>query len=103
MDELQQEKGRFLVELEQEEEMVCFGCIIVSRKITSHLFSLYLFLYPSSQLTNTLQKQLEEVRQDKAKLEQQIEHEKQVHASLESQLMGMQGKQLPMKESLEEE
>ena len=104
MDELQQEKGRIIVELEREEEMVRFALCYCSVGNPMHFsFSLYLFFYTSSQLTNTLQKQLEEVRRDKAKLEQQIEHEKQVHASLESQLMGMQGKQLPIKESLEEE
>lgn len=61
LDDLQQEKGRIIVELEREEEM----------------------------LTNTLQKKLNEVRREKAILEKQIENESRSHSNLQEQLAGI--------------
>ena len=54
-------------------------------------------------MTNTLQKKLDEVRKEKAKLEQQIEEEKKIHATLEAELGGMRDKHLSVAEALEEE
>jgi predicted nuclease with TOPRIM domain len=54
LDTVQREKGRIIVELEREEEM----------------------------LTNTLQRRLNEVRKEKALLEQQIEREHEEQARL---------------------
>jgi hypothetical protein len=58
LDVLQQEKGRIIVELEREEEL----------------------------LTNTLQKKLDQVRREKEALEKQIERERSAHVALEEQL-----------------
>lgn len=58
---LQKEKGRIIVELEREEEM----------------------------LTNSLQKKLNEVRREKALLEQQIEREHSANTDLRSRLGGV--------------
>lgn len=58
MENVQQEKGRIILELEREEEM----------------------------LTNTLQKKLDQVRKEKALLEKKIEREQISHATLEERL-----------------
>jgi len=58
LDLLQKEKGRIIVELEREEEM----------------------------LTNTLQKKLNEVRREKAELEKQIEREHTFNLELKAKL-----------------
>lgn len=55
------------------------------------------------QLTNTLQKKLNEVRREKALLEQQIEREKQSHVLLQSQLSDLRNSHLTVAEHLEEE
>ena len=55
------------------------------------------------QLTNTLQKKLNEVRREKAVLEEQIENEKLVHADLEKELCGLRDKHIPVAAALEEE
>jgi hypothetical protein len=57
----------------------------------------------SLQLTNTLQKKLDQVRREKALLEEQIEHEKKSHAILETQLSGLRDNHLTVAEALEEE
>lgn len=56
VDNLQQEKGRIILDLEREEEM----------------------------LTNGLQKKLEQVKREKALLEQQIKREEKAHAQLQN-------------------
>jgi len=56
VDGLQKEKGRIIVELEREEEM----------------------------LTNTLQKKLNQVRREKAELQKQIQREHELKVKLES-------------------
>jgi len=55
------------------------------------------------QLTNTLQRKLEEVRQEKALLEQQIEREKKSHSVLQKQLSGLRSNHISAAEALEEE
>jgi predicted nucleic acid-binding Zn-ribbon protein len=55
------------------------------------------------QLTNTLQKKLDQVRREKALLEEQIEHEKKAHATLQTQLSGLRDSHLTVAEALEEE
>jgi len=56
------------------------------------------------QLTNTLQKKLDEVRREKSQLEQQIEHEKKANADLKLQLSDLRGDKLTTSaEALEEE
>lgn len=63
LEDMQQEKGRIILELEREEEL----------------------------LTNTLQKQLSEVRREKALLQQQIDREKRLKSSLEGQFSTLKG------------
>jgi predicted nucleic acid-binding Zn-ribbon protein len=53
------------------------------------------------QLTNTLQKKLDEVRREKALLQEQIEHEKKSHATLQTQLSGLRDSHLTVAEALE--
>ena len=63
-------------------------------------------LLTQPQLTNTLQRKLDEVRREKSQLERQIEHEKKANASLQTQLIAMRGttKLVPANaEALEEE
>jgi predicted nucleic acid-binding Zn-ribbon protein len=55
------------------------------------------------QLTNTLQKKLDEVRKEKALLQEQIEYEKKSHATLQTQLSGLRDSHLSVAEALEEE
>jgi predicted nucleic acid-binding Zn-ribbon protein len=56
-----------------------------------------------SQLTNTLQKKLNEVRHEKTLLEEQIEREKHAHFILEKQLSEIRNSHLPVAEMLEDE
>jgi len=62
LDQVQQEKGRIIVELEREEEM----------------------------MTNTLQKQLHELQREKSVLQQQIDREKRSNSSLSTHLSSLQ-------------
>lgn len=55
------------------------------------------------QLTNTLQKKLNEVRREKAVLEQQIEKEKRSQTRLQTQLSDLRNEHLSIAEHLEEE
>ena len=56
------------------------------------------------QLTNTLQKKLDEVRSEKNQLEKQIEQEKKANAVLQTQLSGLRSnKHMATAEALEEE
>ena len=59
----------------------------------------------AKQLTNTLQRKLDEVRREKSQLERQIEHEKKANASLQTQLNALRGNKLVAGnvEALEEE
>ncbi|KAL7564830.1 hypothetical protein ACA910_021086 [Epithemia clementina (nom. ined.)] len=81
LDYLQQEKGRIIFDLEREEEM----------------------------LTNSLQKQLNEVRKEKALLQQQIDREKKSNSSMENHLSDLKERnlatmsQVPEEENEEEE
>eukprot|EP00545_Synedropsis_sp_CCMP1620_P003239 CAMPEP_0119006348 /NCGR_PEP_ID=MMETSP1176-20130426/2247_1 /TAXON_ID=265551 /ORGANISM="Synedropsis recta cf, Strain CCMP1620" /LENGTH=282 /DNA_ID=CAMNT_0006958257 /DNA_START=102 /DNA_END=950 /DNA_ORIENTATION=- len=76
MENVQQEKGRIILELEREEEM----------------------------LTNTLQKKLDQVRKEKALLEKKIESEHIAHAALEERLNSVQAitKNHGIEDSIEE-
>lgn len=75
LEVLQQEKGRIIVELEREEEM----------------------------LTNTLQKKLNQVRKEKAALEEQIESEKKSHNTLQTQLSDMRDRVAPHRADTQQE
>merc|ERR1712226_239226 len=75
LDDLQQEKGRIILDLEREEEM----------------------------LTNTLQKQLNEVRREKSLLQQQIEREKKSNSTLVSHLSSLKESNVAMDEVTEED
>jgi uncharacterized protein (DUF2344 family) len=55
------------------------------------------------QLTNTLQRKLDQVREEKAVLEKQIEREKKAHVILQSQLSDLRNQHLSVAEALEEE
>jgi uncharacterized protein (DUF2344 family) len=55
------------------------------------------------QLTNTLQRKLEQVKDEKAALERQIEREKKAHVVLQSQLSDLRNQHLSVAEALEEE
>lgn len=109
LDTVQKEKGRIIVELEREEEMVRLNrspMRLVAYDVpgdhdTQRLTSCTLLLAP--QLTNTLQRKLNEVRREKALLEKQIEHEKTSHADLQAQLSGLRDSHLSVAEALEEE
>jgi hypothetical protein len=90
LDGLQKEKGRIIVELEREEEMVSFPYFLLSSLYSESytqyccdkfLFLILLFIF-NTQLTNTLQKKLNQVRREKESLEQQIEREHLVNARL---------------------
>lgn len=89
---LQQEKGRIIVELEREEEMVClcdivYFVVIVCFNADSFLTALvFPQQYNIFQLTNTLQKKLDEVKREKLLLEQQIESEQFSHGELKNKL-----------------
>jgi hypothetical protein len=54
-------------------------------------------------LTNTLQKKLEQVRQEKLVLEEKIEREKLANATLQTQLSDLRNSQLAVAKALEEE
>lgn len=54
----------------------------------------YAFHWHNKQLTNTLQRKLDEVRREKSQLERQIEQEKNANASLQSQLNALRGNKL---------
>jgi hypothetical protein len=54
-------------------------------------------------LTNTLQRKLTQVKEEKAVLEKQIEREKKAHAILQSQLSDLRNQHLSVAEALEEE
>jgi hypothetical protein len=55
------------------------------------------------QLTNTLQKKLNEVRREKALLQQQIDQERKSHAGLQSQLSDLRDSKMAHAEALEEQ
>ena len=99
LEKVQREKGKIIVELEREEEMVSqkfesvawYVCMFdgveyvymfdgVEFTLTLSSFSFH--YQPTHQLTNTLQKKLNEVRKEKAILEQQIEREHEEQARL---------------------
>jgi hypothetical protein len=112
LDTVQQEKGRIIVELEREEEMVswlelfeCSWSVCLCYRKRSHSQNRVSLstIMPSIQLTNTLQKKLDQVRREKALLEEQIEHEKKSHATLQTQLSGLRDSHLTVAEALEEE
>jgi hypothetical protein len=54
-------------------------------------------------LTNTLQKKLDKVRQEKRVLEEKIEREKLANATLQTQLSDLRNSQLAVAKALEEE
>jgi len=54
-------------------------------------------------LTNTLQKKLDEVRQEKSLLEKQIDREHRANAVLQTQLSDLRNNHLSVAEALEEE
>jgi len=56
-----------------------------------------------TQLTNTLQRKLAEVREEKAVLERQIDKEKKAHVILQSQLSDLRNTHLSVAEALEEQ
>jgi septal ring factor EnvC (AmiA/AmiB activator) len=56
-----------------------------------------------TQLTNTLQRKLDEVRKEKSVLEKQIEKEKTSRAILQAQLSDLRNDHLHVAEALEEE
>ena len=68
---------------------------------------LFMYAHPCDlqQLTNTLQKKLNEVRREKSLLERQIEQEKKANADLQAQLNECRGNKLVAvnAEALEEE
>ena len=55
------------------------------------------------QLTNTLQKKLDEVRREKSLLEERIEREKETHAVLQSELSKLRSDRRASTAALEEE
>ena len=89
LENLQFEKGRIINELEREEEMVSMLCcktMIIDFGCYYWLNANDIYCCCFTQVTNTLQKKLQEVRREKAILEGIISQEQLDHAQLETKL-----------------
>lgn len=85
------------------------ACCLILNVCCSHTVTIFCcdlcyFAADNLQLTNTLQKKLDEVRREKSLLEQRIDKEKKANAALQMELTGIRSNNL-MKtaEKLEEE
>jgi hypothetical protein len=74
-----------------------------SRLLTSRSHTHTLSFAFDLQLTNTLQKKLDEVRREKSLLEVQIDREKKIHAVLENELSELRSDRRAAAEALEEQ
>lgn len=127
VDNLQHEKEKIIVALEREEEMVrnqnVFFCCLKKRdsftdknrvklcslvnfyifccSLNLSLFYTWLWYHTIPQLTNNLQRKLNEVRQEKTQLETQIHQEKQANSQLRAQLSDLRNLQMETAQNLE--